>query len=747
MTGQYGLLSPVWSGTDAAKATSDEHVLVALLQVESAWAETLAEAQLVPDAAARAIRSLAQQQLHSTDPPFNARALAIAGRAGGNPVIPLVQEIRTFLHQENLDDSALHQGATSQDVLDTALNLVTRQVSQDISRNVVRICDALASHALTHRETFCVARSLTQHALPTTFGLRATGWLDGVRHAALSLHHAVDALPLQWGGAVGTQAALAQWHGQERAAELTGHLADRLGMPATRPWHTQRQPLLSVASALAGLLAALGKIAGDVLLQQRPEFGELREGIAAGRGGSSAMPHKQNPVLSVLVRSAANSAPGLLSTLYASASSAQDERPAGAWHAEWAAFSELLRLAGGAAECAAEMLESLEVFPARMRELLDGAGDALFSERLMICVAPLLSGGKPAIQAAVQRAAHDQIPLRALIAEELRAQESSPDRDDMLEHLDRLFDPADYLGRTQDFIDHAVEEYQQMRTHLDRTTTPDTLTESAEPVLTPQLLCGTEEDLNNPALPVLVVGPALGTAVTALWGPAVKHLQGEAVVIGWDLPGHGSAPPASGPFTMTQLADAVESMVTRVAEDHQWSAETDVTVAGVSISGVVALTLALRAHTRFAKAAVICSAATIGTAESWEERAALVEKAGTPTMVAGASERWFAPGFIKDHPDISTTILHSLQRTDRHSYAHACRALGGVDLTEQLGAATRPLLCIAGEYDGVCTPAHSELIAARAPGAEAVTVPGVAHLAPAEAPEEITRLLKEFLHA
>lgn len=463
MTGQYGLLSPVWAGTEAAEATSDQQVLGALLRVESAWAETLADAGLAPSASAQAIRSIAEQQKDSEQPPFDPGALAAAGVAGGNPVIPLVKEIRRLLAQENVSDAALHRGATSQDVLDTALNLVIRQAVRGISQNVLRLCDALASHALTHRTTLCVARSLTQHALPTTFGLRAAGWLDGIRHTAVSLHNAVEALPLQWGGAVGTQAALTEWHGPERAAELTDHLAQRLGMPSARPWHTQRQPLLAVASALAGMLSALGKIAGDVLLQQRPEFGELREPTIEGRGGSSAMPQKQNPVLSVLVRSAADSAPGLLATLYTSAATAQDERPDGAWHAEWPALCELLRMAGGATQRSAELLEGLQVFPHRMRGNLQIAGDTLFSERLMVRIAPLLTGGRSAVQDAIERSAIDQVSLRALIAHLLRAQEPSPQRDEALDRLDDIFDPAEYLGRAENFIDHAVDDYEQMR--------------------------------------------------------------------------------------------------------------------------------------------------------------------------------------------------------------------------------------------------------------------------------------------
>lgn len=463
MTGQYGLLSPVWAGTSAAAATSDDAVIVTLLQVEAAWARTLAEAELAPSESAEAIRSIWQQQQDPDTAAIDPQSLAAAGVGGGNPVIPLLKEIRQILAAQGDSDAALHRGATSQDILDTALNLIIRRVSADTIHHTLGICDSLAAQAQTHRGTLCAARSLTQYALPTTFGLRAAGWLDGVQQAVVALRNALDLLPLQWGGAVGTQASLTEWHGASRAEDLTRQLADQLGVPVGRPWHSQRQPLIRVASALSGLIAALGKIAGDVLLLQRPEFGELREPATAGKGGSSAMPQKQNPVLSVLIRSAALSAPGLLSTLHASAAAAQDERPDGAWHTEWPAITELLRLAGGATAHAAELLSSLEVFPEQMLANLDAAGEALLSERLMLRIAPLVPGGKKTVQKAVQRAVGERIPLRPLIEEHLRSAEPNPARDAALEGLDALFDPADYLGRAEQFVDQAIQDYEAIR--------------------------------------------------------------------------------------------------------------------------------------------------------------------------------------------------------------------------------------------------------------------------------------------
>ena len=267
----------------------------------------------------------------------------------------------------------------------------------------------------------------------------------------------------------------------------------------------------------------------------------------------------------------------------------------------------------------------------------------------------------------------------------------------------------------------------------------------APPALRPVLLHGGEALLADPEGPVLVVGPSLGTSVTALWEPTVREMHPGSLVIGWDLPGHGEQPPASGPFCLEDLADSVEAMVDQLAAEHGWEAGVSVDVAGVSVAGLVSLILALRPDTRFRRVVTLCSAATIGTPEAWRQRADLVERAGTPTMVAGSAERWFAPGFLASHAEIATNLLRSLQYADRHSYARICRALGEVDLREHLSDAARPVLAVAGGQDTVCPPEEAEFIAAQVPEGRAVTLDDVAHLAPAEAPAEVAHLLKEYL--
>lgn len=269
------------------------------------------------------------------------------------------------------------------------------------------------------------------------------------------------------------------------------------------------------------------------------------------------------------------------------------------------------------------------------------------------------------------------------------------------------------------------------------------LTQTATPQLTPTLLTGSPEELSSGKHPVLVVGPSLGTSVSALWSPALPQLAEHFTVLGWDLPGHGDSAPSAEPFTIDQLADAVETVVSAQTTAAGLPADHPVFFAGVSISGAVSLTLARRQQALFGAYAVICSAAKIGQPQAWLDRAELVAEAGTPTMVEGSAQRWFAEGFIGKHPEISTALLRSLQHTDRHSYAHACFALSQFDLSHKLGDVARPVLALAGAQDAVCPPAEAHHIADSAPGARSHVLRDVAHLAPAEDPRTTADLLKE----
>ncbi|MGP3951536.1 lyase family protein [Streptomyces sp. 7N604] len=363
-----GLLRP---GAHRAVGVADDGaVLAALLRVEVAWARALVAAGIATDAEAAKVAEAAA----GLD--VDVAGLTVAAEAAGNPVVPVV----TLLREAAGDAAAaVHKGLTSQDVLDTALVLLARDAVTRLRADLVVTGDRLADLARTHRDDVAVARTLTQWAVPTTFGLRAAEWLAGVTDAVRLL----DGLtfPVEYGGAAGTRALLADLAGPGAGA-AAAVLAGELGLAhVDLPWHTRRTAVTTIGDALVTATDALGVVASDVLLLGRPEVAEVREGAAPGRGGSSTMPHKQNPVLSVLVRSAALQAPGLAAALHLAAAGAVDERPDGAWHAEWPALARLLELTVAGGSQAAELVVGLQVDTAAMARRAEAASDALLAER------------------------------------------------------------------------------------------------------------------------------------------------------------------------------------------------------------------------------------------------------------------------------------------------------------------------------------------------------------------------------
>lgn len=262
------------------------------------------------------------------------------------------------------------------------------------------------------------------------------------------------------------------------------------------------------------------------------------------------------------------------------------------------------------------------------------------------------------------------------------------------------------------------------------------------PTVTTTLLKGSD----TPAR-VLCVGAGLGTGVQALWSECAALLPADTLVIGWDLPGHGASQPHEEAMSVADLAAVVVKALDELAAAGQIPAGAPVHYAGVSLNGAVALQLALDHADRLASSAVICSAAKIGEPRSWRERAELVEKAGTPTMVAGSAQRWFAEGFIQRHPERTTGLLHTLQDADRHSYARLCEALAGFDVRDRLGELALPLLTVHGEQDAVTPPSAGEEIAAGAPEGlvRSLALAEVAHQAPLEAPEAVAQALAAFM--
>jgi 3-carboxy-cis,cis-muconate cycloisomerase len=344
------LFDGVFGTTAVVAATDDTAIVDALCEAETALARACARAGLIELSVALEIGA-ACDAVRRIDP----GELGRRSVAGGNPVIPLVAELRAQVGARAGAEaaSAVHLGATSQDILDTALMLVASRALGVILADMNECGAAVAGLARTHRDTAMSGRTLLQQAVATTFGALAAVWGDGIDAAAVQLEAIRSGLPVQLGGAAGTLAALAP-HGLDVQAAF----ADELDLAVSGSvWHTERSRITELAGALGTAAAALGKVATDIVLLSQSDVGELHE---AAPGGSSAMAHKQNAIAAVTARAAAAQAPGLVATLLA-AGAPELQRGAGSWHAEWPALIALLRYTGGATSRLWNSLEGIAV--------------------------------------------------------------------------------------------------------------------------------------------------------------------------------------------------------------------------------------------------------------------------------------------------------------------------------------------------------------------------------------------------
>ena len=408
-----------------AGGVGDEQWLQAMLDVEAGLARALERAGLAPEGSGAAVTEAARAD------GFDATELGRLAVQTGNPVPALVRALTRKLPPSL--GTAVHRGATSQDILDSAAMLLAKRSTGTILADLKAAAEAAARHAASHRDTIMIGRTLLQQAVPVTFGLVAAGWLTSLDEAREGLARVREQrLAVQFGGAAGTLASLDDvqrgvWGGRppgpcpprgvlggaERrpprpALRVAGLLAGELGLALpVMPWHTDRLRIVELAGALAGAAAALGKIARDVTLLAQSEIGEVREGSAGsagpgsagpgsagpgsagpGRGGSSTMPHKRNPVAAIAILGCTKRVPGLVATL-AAAAEQELQRAAGGWHAEWEPLGDLLRLTGSAASWGGELLAGLDIDAGRMRANLDAAAGLPLAES----VAALLAWG------------------------------------------------------------------------------------------------------------------------------------------------------------------------------------------------------------------------------------------------------------------------------------------------------------------------------------------------------------------
>lgn len=428
---------------DFQAATSDRAWIQGMLDFEAALAAAEAEAGLIPSAAAKPIRAACDADR------FDAAALGREGRSTANPAAPLVKALTEVVEGEAA--GYVHWGATSQDVMDTAAMLVARRALARLDEELAAVAAACAALADQHRGTTMVARTLLQQALPTSFGFKAAGWLTTVVEARGRL--AAIPLPAELGGAAGTLASL----GTE-GPRVLALLAEELGLEEpVLPWHTSRGTVAEIGAALALTTGALAKVALDVKLLAQSEIGELAEPHGEGRGSSSTLPQKRNPVGSALALACAHLVRGDASVLI-EAMPQELERAAGAWQAEWPALSGALAYTGGAATAMREVLEGLEVDSERMRANLDATGGAVLAESVSMAIADRVGRAEAhrLVSAAAQRAQQSGRSLRDELSEdpEVGGQLSSED-------LEAALDPDRYLGSADAFIDRALEAWRE----------------------------------------------------------------------------------------------------------------------------------------------------------------------------------------------------------------------------------------------------------------------------------------------
>jgi 3-carboxy-cis,cis-muconate cycloisomerase len=438
------LLGPLFA-TDAMRAVfSDRARLAAMLRMEAALARAEARFGLAPPELAGAIEVISADD-------FDLAALGRATVVSGVPTIPFLKALQAKLPPAL--EPHLHRGATTQDVIDTALVLQMRDAFPLIAGELEAIVAGLARIAREHRETPCVGRTYGQHAAPVTFGYKAAVWLAGIAEGAEQLPWIRSrTLTASIGGPVGTLAGLG-----DKGPPVAAAFAQELGLAAAPiAWHTRRARMAETGAWLAILMGALAKMATDVAHLASTEVGEVSEPHVPGRGGSSAMPHKRNPLGATVILAAHAAAKGHVSTLI-DAMAAAHERPAGLWHAEWLALPQLFGLASGALREARALAEGLVVRPARMRENLEATRGLLFADAVAARLAPQL--GRAAAHDLVERAA-EQVrdsgrDLRSVLEEREGARAGIS--------FDEAFDIAPSVAAAALWVDRAVADAQRVQ--------------------------------------------------------------------------------------------------------------------------------------------------------------------------------------------------------------------------------------------------------------------------------------------
>jgi 3-carboxy-cis,cis-muconate cycloisomerase len=438
------LLAPMLSSAAMRAVCDDAAYLQHMLDFEAALARAEAAIGVIPKSAAGPIGDACRAES------FDSSALAEAATRSGNLAIPLVKALTAAVAKTDADAARyVHWGATSQDVIDTATMLTLRAAIDALLPDLDRAIAGFAGLARKHRDTAMVARTWLQHALPMPFGLKLAEYAAALNRSRTRLHRLRrETLALQFGGAAGTLAALG-----DQGWRVAEQLAEELALPLPEaPWHTHRDRIAEAASVLAILAGTCGKIARDIQLLMQTDVAEAFEPAGEGRGGSSTMPHKRNPVAAATALAAATMAPNLAATIFAA--QVQDhERSAGPWHAEWPVVPMLQLVTSGALAAIVDIAEGLEVDAARMHVNLDATGGLIMAEAVTMALAETIgkSEAHHLVEAAGKRAAAEKQHLRDVLARDPKVTAHLG-----AEKIAELFEPMAYQGVSQALIDRLL---------------------------------------------------------------------------------------------------------------------------------------------------------------------------------------------------------------------------------------------------------------------------------------------------
>ncbi|MCP1474872.1 3-carboxy-cis,cis-muconate cycloisomerase [Pseudomonas sp. EB276 TE3739] len=441
------LFDAYFTARDMREVFCDQGRLQAMLDFEAALARAEARVGLIPSSAVAPIAAACDAGLYD----FAALGEAIA--TAGNSAIPLVKALGKQIAASDAEaERYVHLGATSQDVMDSGLVLQLRQALVLIESELAQLADSLAAQAQRFATTPLAGRTWLQHATPVTLGMKIAGWLGAVTRSRQRLQQLKPRLlVLQFGGASGTLAALGE-QGLPIAQALAEEL--QLSLPE-QPWHTQRDRIVEFGAVLGLIAGSLGKFGRDISLLMQTEAAEVFEPAAPGKGGSSTMPHKRNPVGAAVLIGAATRVPGLVSTLF-SAMPQEHERSLGLWHAEWETLPEICCLVSGSLQQARLLADGLEVDAARMARNLELTQGLVLAEAVSIVLAQRVGRDTAhhLLEQCCKRAVAEQRHLRAVLADEPQVTAELSDAE-----LDDLLNPAHYLGQAQVWVERAVAEH------------------------------------------------------------------------------------------------------------------------------------------------------------------------------------------------------------------------------------------------------------------------------------------------